>query len=333
MRHYSIILTLILLAATFGMLMAQGNLGQSGANFLQIAVEPRGAALGGGGVALAEGAAALYWNPAGAIYTENFDINLSYTNWFLDTKLAYGAVTKNFGSLGTFGLSVTSFYMDDMEITTVYASEGTGEYYTAGDIAIGLSYARSLTDRFTFGVTAKYVQEKIWNETANQIALDIGSLYKTDFYNLRIGMSVRNFAGKMKFSGDDIDQRIKEEEERQQAGNPRIERLTPEFRLPQTFQLGVAFDPITAENWNLTFISDVDVPNDNEERVIFAMEYEFQNFAYLRGAYRLNYDEGSYSLGGGLDIKLSGVNSRLDYSFSTHGLLGDVHRFGFGISL
>jgi len=45
-----------LLAITCVMLLADGSLGQSGANFLQIGATPRGAALGGGITALATGA-------------------------------------------------------------------------------------------------------------------------------------------------------------------------------------------------------------------------------------------------------------------------------------
>lgn len=327
------LIVFILCFVTAPAIFGQGNLGQSGANFLQIDVDPRGAALGGAVTAYAEGAPALYWNPAGMIYTKNLDINLSHTDWFMDTKLMYGAVVKNAGDLGVFGFSVTSFYMDEMEITTVYESEGTGEYYDAGDLAFGVSYARSLTDRFTFGVTAKYVREEIWNESASQVAFDVGSLYNTGFYNLRIGMAIRNFAAKLKFSGSDIDERIQEEIDRNQPQNPRIERLTPEFRLPQVFQMGIAFDPIVTENGCLTLLADAVVPSDNEEKISLAAEYQIFKIAYVRGGYRVNYDSGDLSFGGGLHLNTIGVNARLDYAYSTQGVLGDVHRFGLGLSL
>jgi len=312
---------------------SQGNLGQSGGNFLQITAEPRGAALGGAGVAVISGAAALYYNPAGAISTKNMDINLSYTDWFIDTKLAYGAIVKTFEKIGTIGISVTSFYMDDMEITTVYQSEGTGEYFSAGDLVAGVSYARSLTDRFTFGVTGKYIRENIWNETADQFAFDVGSLYRTDFFGLRLGIAIRNIAGKLKFEGNDIEQKIQEELNQNIPDNPRVERLSPEFRVPQIFQIGMAFDPIKTDSWVLTVISDVETPNDNKERFILGLEYSFHSFAYLRSAYRIKYDLGELSFGAGLHLPLSGVKTNLDYSFSNYSVLGDVHRIGFGISL
>ena len=328
-----IILLIGLSCGLFSLASGQGNLGQAGANFLQIGVEPRGAALGGAVTALSEGAAALFWNPAGAVFTDNIDINLSQTNWLVDTKLMYGGLVKNFGSLGAFGIAVTSFYMDQMEITTVYESEGTGQFYDAGDLAIGLSYARSLTDRFMFGVTTKYVREYIWNESAAQVAFDVGSLYRTNFFNLCIGMVVRNFSGKMRFEGDEIDERIVEEMARGQINNPRVERLTPDFRLPQIFQMGIAFEPFTMNSGRLILLADVNVPSDNEERVSFGLEYGFQKLAYLRGSYCVNFDSDNLSVGGGLNLNAIGMNARLDYSYSTHNALGNVHRFGLGLSL
>ena len=59
----------------------------------------------------------------------------------------------------------------------------------------------------------------------------------------------------------------------------------------------------------------------------------FNNFAFLRAGYRLNYDAGALSLGAGLHTALMGVEGRIDYAYSEHGDLGDVHRFAFGISL
>lgn len=314
--------------------LSQGNLGQSGANFLQIAVEPRGAALGGALTAIPDGAAALYWNPAGAIHAKNLALNLSHTNWFLDTKLMYTGIVKNLNKFGAIGISFTSFYMDAMDVTTVYDSEGEKSgTWDAGDLAVGLSYARSLTDRFTFGVTAKVVREEIWNLSASQIALDVGSLYRTDFLNLRLGMVVRNFSGKMKFAGNAIDSRIQEEVDRGQTNNPRIERLAPEFRLPQVFQLGIAFDPVRMERGSLTLLADVTVPSDNKELIVFGAEYQFQNFAFIRSAYRVNNESGNFSVGGGLNLKISGFNSRFDYAYSTMGVLGNVHRFGLELAL
>lgn len=326
-----ILLSMIFLVAVLPA-SGQGNLGQAGANFLQIGADPRGAALGGAVTALSQGAAALYWNPAGAVDAKNVSIALANTRWFLDTRLMYAGVVKNMGGLGTIGLSATSFYMEPQEITTVYESEGTGRFYNAGDLAVGLSYARALTDRFAFGATVKYVREYIWTETASQLAFDVGSVYRTDFYNLRLGMSVRNFSGKLKFSGEQLDQRLAEELARNQPKNPRAERLTPEFRLPQVFQLGIAFDPYVCETQRVTVLFDVETPSDNRERLLLGAEYAFRELAFLRGGYRFGDDLAGPALGGGLQLAITGVNAFLDYAYTGRGVLGNVHQFGLGLN-
>ena len=313
-------------------LFAAGSLGQSGANFLQIGVEPRGTALGGAVTAISKGADALYWNPAGAVNIDKYSISLSHTDWFLDTKLTYGSVVYKIGPNDAIGASVTSFYMDEMEITDVYNSTGTGSFYNSGDLAAGLSYARRITDQFTFGITGKFIHEYIWNETASQFAFDVGSIYKADFLNLRLGMVVRNFAGKLKMEGDDIDERIEEEKAKNEPENPRIERLAPEYRLPQVFQMGVAVDVFSSDMNTVTLISDVNVPSDNNERFSFAGEYAFKNLLFFRAAYKFNYDLAdlaALALGGGL--KYSGFI--FDYSFNDEGIFGGIHRFGIKFTI
>lgn len=312
-------------------LLGQGNLGQSGANFLQIAVDPRGAALGGAASALAEGPAALFWNPAGLANVKHTELQFSQTDWFVDSRLVYGAIAKKVSGSGVMGISVTSFSMDEMEITTPYFSEGTGQTYDAGDLAIGISYGRSITDFFDFGMTVKYVYEYIWNETAAQVAWDVGGIYHArNFFNLRIGMTIRNVGGKMKFQGKDIDQRIEEELDSQENPdtNPRLERLTPEFRLPQQLFLSVAFEPIKLETNRLTVLTSVDVPSDNEQRLNIGFEYSYLNRVFLRGSYKHNYDFSRFSVGGGIRIKLLGLENYLDYAFTENNALGSVHQFG-----
>ncbi len=320
------IIGILTITGCFMMIYADGSLGQSGANFLQINATPRGAALGGGLTSLANGAEALYWNPAGAAEVERADIYVSHTNWFVDTRLTFGGAVMKIGNNSAIGISATVFSMEDQEITTVYDPDGTGDFFSSGDLSVGLTYARKMTDRFSFGITGKYIQESIYNENASQIALDVGSVYKTGFHNLRIGMAVRNFSGNMKFSGDNIDDRLDEEKSRNDEDNPRLERLAPDFRLPQVFQMGIAMDIMDSEVNKVTLILDVDVPSDNKERLIIGSEYCFRQLAWLRASYQMNYDTAGLNLGAGIIV--SGV--RLDYSFSNHKIFDSIHRFGLG---
>jgi hypothetical protein len=314
-------------------LFSQGNLGQSGGNFLQIDADAKGGALGGAITAYTNGPISTYWNPAGILSERKLAFSFSHTTWFVDTKLTFAALTYQLGKTGAIGVSAISFGGDDMEITTVYEPNGTGDTFAANDLSIGLSYAKALTNRFTFGLTGKYVAETIWNEKASQAAFDIGSIYQTDFYNLRLGMVIRNFAGKLEFDGKDIDNRIDEEEAREQENNPRIERLTPSFRLPQEFQLGIAFEPLSFDNSKLVLLIDANIPSDNKERVIIGIEYGINDLIFLRGAYRLNYDIDKLSLGVGGNININNYTASMNYSYSIYDYFGGVHRFGIDFSM
>jgi hypothetical protein len=70
--------------------------------------------------------------------------------------------------------------MGDMKVRTVEQPEGTGENFSAGDIAIGISYARFLTDRFSVGLTAKYIKQSIWHMSSSAFAIDAGTVFRTD---------------------------------------------------------------------------------------------------------------------------------------------------------
>ena len=315
------------------MVCGQGNLAQSGANFLQIAPEPRGAALGGGVTADCSGAAALYWNPAGALNANKVDMNLSHTDWFMDTRLTYGAVVFSLSEQSALGFKVLSFGMDETEITTVYQPDGTNEFYKVSDISVGFSYIRALSNRFTLGISTNYIREAIWNEETSQIAFDVGSLYSADFMNLKLGMSARNLSGKLQFEGDDIEDRIEEELLLDEDNNPRIERFLPGFRLPQVFHIGVVLEPMETDQGVLKVLADVDVPSDNRERITLGTEYGYQGLAYLRLAMRINDDTEKFSLGGGLNLSTETGVYGLDYSLSSHEYFGTVHRFGVSIGI
>ena len=64
--------------------------------------------------------------------------------------------------------------MDEMDVRTIEMPEGTGEHFKAGGMAIGLSYARSLTDQFSIGFNAKYVREYLWNMSSTSFGIDVG---------------------------------------------------------------------------------------------------------------------------------------------------------------
>ena len=142
-----------------------------------------------------------------------------------------------------------------------------GQYYDAQDLAIGVTFARYLTNDFNVGLTIKYINQGIWHESASGFAFDIGTQYRLDFRNLTIAMSMSNFGGDLKFEGSDLEVR------QQSDPNFPLSRFAPAYMrtsgypLPVNFQVGLGIDVYKSDF--IKVIGEIDAvhPNDNKERI------------------------------------------------------------------
>lgn len=317
----------------FGSVSAQNpNLGTSGAQFLQLPVGARSEAMGGAIVGLADDASAIFWNPAGIVKVNNVQAHFSYMNWFDLFDFNAASLVYNAGDIGTFGASMVLFTTDDMEITTEEQPNGTGRYFDAGDIALGISYAKYLTDRFSVGLTVKYVEQRIWNESASGLAFDIGTQYRLDFQNLTIAMSMSNFGADMKFDGPDLDFTYRKDDDYPQSRLVPSRLLTQEYPLPLYFQVGIGFDIFEYDFVKMIGAIDVTHPNDNAERAHFGTEFSFFDRFYIRAGYKYNYDDQDFTFGAGANVPLGGSAVYFDYAYSLYGILPSVHRISVNLS-
>lgn len=330
MKKY-LIIVLLLVIAQFS--FAQNpNLGASGAQFLQIPIGAKAESMGGAIIGLADDASSVFWNPAGIVKVNNFQAFFSYIDWFNMFDVNAASVVYNAGDAGTFAASMLVFSTGKMEITTETEPNGTGRFFDAGDLALGVSYARYLTDRFNVGASVKYVYQRIWNETAAGVAFDIGTQYRLDFQNLTIAMSMTNFGSDMKYDGPDLDFTYRKDD------NFPVSRLTPsrltteEYPLPLNFQVGIGFDVFEADFVKMKGAIDVTHPNDNKERAHFGTEFSFFDRLYLRGGYKLNYDDQSFAFGAGVNLLWSGNAIYFDYAYSIYDILPSVHRIAIRLS-
>jgi hypothetical protein len=322
----------ILIAILSGHLLAQNpNLGTSGAQFLQIPVGARSAGMAGAVVGLTDDASSVFWNPAGIVKIKSVQAHFSYMDWFKLFDLNAASLVYNAGDAGVFAASLISFGTGKMEITTEQQPNGTGRFFDAQDLAAGITYARYLTDRFSVGVTVKYISQRIWNETADGFAFDIGTQYRLDFQNLTIAMSMMNFGGDLRFDGPDLNV-IHDKDE-----NFPLSRLTParlqtsDYPLPLNFQVGIGFDLYQTEFVKVRGGIDAIHPNDNNERLHFGFECAFFDRLYLRGGYKHNYDDEKFTLGAGANLPFSGALIAFDYAYSIFDILPSVHRISVNL--
>ena len=311
------------------------KVGTTAAPFLEIEVGPRALGMGGAFVAVANDATAIYWNPAGLARLPKIEATLIHTNWLVGTSFDFAGIVIPMGHMGSIAVSVTSLSTDEMVVRTVQKPEGTGEKFSYGDLSAGLSYAKNLTDRFSIGVNAKYISQRIWHMKAKGVAFDIGTLFRTQFNGMMIGMSISNFGTSMKLEGKDVF--VNYDEAPQFGGsNDRIPayKLTDKFPLPLLFRVGLAMDILNTNNSKLTIAIDAAHPNNNTEYVNLGMEYIFRSQVALRLGYKnlftLDSEEG-FTAGVGTKLKLAGgVALKIDYAYQELGRLENAQRFSLG---
>ena len=301
---------------------AFAKVGTSGAQFLKIGLGTRGAAMGGAFIATADDPSAAWWNPACLVRVPGTQIQVTHTEWFESVRYEAGAVTREFPGIGTFAVQFGLLNSGEMDETTVEQPGGTGDTFTCTDMVAGLSFSRMLTDRFSAGVTLKYVREQWDDVSAGGIAVDLGTLYNTGFRSLRIGMTIQHFGGELTPEGDYT---------AYYSGGDSTDTYLP-YSLPMTFRLGLAMDVLDRGPHFLTVAVDAAHPNDNLEQVGVGAEYWFNDLLALRGGYRINTDEEGLTAGAGFHIPVGGQTINLDYAYADWGRLEMVHRASLGVA-
>lgn len=312
------------------------KVGTTAGKFLSIPVGSRAVAMGGTFVAVASDVSAMYWNVAGIANLTQSEALLTHSEWLADISFNYGGVVLPLQDLGTVGLNFTSMTMGDMERTTEDFPEGTGETFSAGSFAVGVSYARKLTDWFLIGGNVKYVDEYIWNSSASTFAVDIGTLFTTPFSGLRFGAGISNFGGKMHMTGDDL--LVQKDISPINGNNPNINATlaTDQFDLPLNLRIGFAYEVINTDDQLLTLVADAVHPNDNSESVNVGGEYSlFQRIVSLRAGYAgigMRDGEEQFTFGGGINYSVSNhLGVKFDYGYMKFGRLNNIHQFSFAI--
>jgi len=347
MKRVLSIILLILFIATNS--FAISKVGTTAAQFLKIGAGSRAVGMGGAFVALANDVSAIYWNPAGIARLTNNEVVLLHTEWLADVSYDFLAASVNMGNMGTVGFSLTSVSMDEMEVRTELEPEGTGEFFDAGDLAASLCWSRNLTDRFSIGFNAKYIRQKIWHMAASGIAIDVGTIFTTQFNGMRIGMSISNFGPNMKMAGRDAKKYIDVNPNANGSNDQIPAQLEMDsWSLPITFRVGFAMDALKGPNNRLTVAMDALHPNDNSESVNLGLEYAFHEWAFIRLGWQslfLPDDERGSFLGGsgsgeayptnvgfGFSYAISSnLKIKLDYAYADFGRLENTQRFALGI--
>lgn len=305
-------------------LWASSSIGSATAQFLEVNLHVRNMGMGNASTSLVNGASAALINPAGIVdfsgsEDNRFDTYCSYVNWPADISFGSLNFAYKLGFIGTLSLNAIYVNYGDEIRTTPENPMGDG-IYAMSSYALGVSYARYLTDKFSFGLTLKLVNEDYDGSAYSQLAYDIGTLYRTGYRNIRIGMSILHFSKEAQFSGSFLDYsdkvKLAEGEESSYEAWP----------LPMTFRTGISMDALQASTYTLRVAFDMIHTNNSSEKYGLGTELNYMNRFFVRAGYQFGADiEG---LTAGLGTKIMGMT--IDYAFNTMTFLGARHRFAIG---
>lgn len=308
-RLFNLKFCILILLVLPGVLVAQYERpGSASGQFLKIGVSPKATALGNSYIANTRvGAEAVYYNPAALPYIDNMSFTATHLEYFADVSHDFFAAARNFGRLGSFGLSLTSFRTDPMKVRTPLQPEGTGETFALSNYQVGLSYARSLTDHVTFGGTLKYVRMMLYADfVQSAYATDISILYTTGFRGFSFGMKIANFGSSVSF-------------------------VNEQYPLPLGFSFGMKMNALEMDSHRATARFSVLKPNDGQTLLRGGLEWSFHDLLYARAGYHFNHDMATFAFGGGLNLDISQYQVGFDYAYADYQGLGAVNQFGIDI--
>lgn len=298
--------------------------GTSALTFLKIGIGSRAAAMGGAFVGVADDASCLYWNPAGAAQMKQSEFYSSRIEWPAGITYDFLGLIYKISSNYSIGFSAGYLHTDPMDVTTEYMPHGTGEQFYFSDLFLAATLSQKITQQFSWGLTVKFVEERIADVSSQTPMIDIGTFYWTGFKSLRFAVSLINFGSEVIIDG--------------KFAKPVIEGGTVDvdykgFPSPTIFRIGSAMEIIDTKLNKLTFAVQLNHPIDNAETFSVGLENALAEKLFLRSGVNFNNPEEKFNFGVGLKLPAKERAISFDYSYSRMVHLTDVQRFTLKIAL
>lgn len=294
---------IVILFSTNFSVAQTGNAGATGLAFLKLGVGARAGGMGGAFSAISDDATATFWNPAGLTYSRA-QVAFTHTEWLQDITNEFLAITFP-AFRGTLGLSFYANNVGGIERRLNPSEEPIGTV-EANDVALGLSYATSISSSLKAGLTVKYLYEKIFIESAAGYAFDFGLILQPFSNPLQLAVVAQNFGSMDKLRAESIN-------------------------LPKTVRLGVSYlFALDGIGGKVLLAADGVKVIETDFRGSFGAELQFKSQLAVRVGYQTGLSRQAF--GGGLGLKMNRYH--LDYGFIPFDSnFGDTHRFSFALDL
>lgn len=166
-------------------------------NFLKLPHSVRATALGGENVSVVEDDLTLaFHNPALLANVSDKSLSLSYTSYIEGSKVGSAAFSRQFGSRSAWAVGVQ--YMDYGEMVETDAANNELGEISAKDMALMGMYNYNLSEKWSGGVTAKFIHGNYAGYTSYAIGVDLGINYFVEESDFSASLTFMNLGGQIK---------------------------------------------------------------------------------------------------------------------------------------
>jgi hypothetical protein len=315
-RSISYILGILFVLFYAVRLYAEGSIGTSGADFLELGIGSRPLSMGEAFTAEINDINSIYYNPAGLASLKYPELSVFHNELILDSR--FENVSLAFPLYGGwFGLSNSFFWVPAFDKVNI-DGETTGKVQFYNGV-FSPAYAYDFGS-FYLGGSIKYIYQKIDTLFLSSYAMDVGILkgmylyspFDSPIRNFHVGLAVLNVGTKAK---DDP--------------------------LPRMIRAGASYKPTKWFGFNMdmteNFISSSDLYDftylfEESFRVNTGVEFNYSELVFLRAGWRFN-DAGKYSLGFGFNYAVGNTAFSVDTSYSDNGIFGPVYSINLTFKL
>ena len=354
------LLTVVLLSTSAVYAGNEDRAGSAGSTDLLINPFGRGSGWANANTAFGRGLEAQFLNVAGLAFTEKTELLVTHTRWLAGSGIGINAFGfgQNLGKeRGVLGFSVMSLGSGSIPVTSVEQPEGNGATYNVDNLNLGISYAKSFSNRIHGGVTIRLISQTVSNVAAAGFAIDAGIIYRTQIgkgekapgrENLYFGITLKNIGPRMMATGDGLS----------------VTNISPingfpiaqqqrsaEFELPALMNIGLGYIQRINEGNKLSYAFNFTTNSFTKDQFLLGLEYSWKDMLMVRGGYA--FETGIFGeregVGAELTNALTGPSAGFsflaplkkegrtkfgfDYSFrATHNFQG-VHTLGLRMQL
>lgn len=357
---------LLLATPAFAQTGTQDNTAYGGAagEFLLLGAGARGTALGGAYAALTTDATAMYYNAAGLAQLARPTVMITSSSYVADTKYAWAGLAFPLGGgVRAVGISLGSFGFSDQPIYTLDDPDGNGRTYSVRQTFISGTLAQNFSDRFSAGISLKFINDRLGTAKANAVAVDFGTNFHASVgaRPIRASFVIQNLGSNLQHTGQDLIVGVTRTPPLGTVDIPQepqsAQLSTGSWTLPVMFRVGVALDLVAMGSNRLTVLSEFTQPNNTKPGAGAGFEWSMQNIGQrgfsvaARGSYTVMPDNqtsdltiglptkessGSFTsdglaLGGGLEYAHGQTRLGFDYAWKSLGTLGSTNFLTFTV--